>query len=91
MFCLFNILPIYPLDGFRVLQIYCNPNSKFMTFMVRYSSRILLGLILLGYIGDLFNAYYIDILGMYIRITSGAIGSIFNMFWTWILGGILPL
>jgi Zn-dependent protease len=56
----FNLLPISPLDGFRLVAAFA-PNSKFTYFMSRYGSFILLGIII---IGSIIPAA--DILGMYI-------------------------
>lgn len=39
---IFNILPIYPLDGFSFLSTFLRPNNKFLQFMQRWGSLILL-------------------------------------------------
>lgn len=49
-FALFNILPLYPLDGYRLLSCFVNERNGFMTFLRRYSLYILLGFIVLNYI-----------------------------------------
>lgn len=49
-FALFNILPLYPLDGYRFISCFVNENKGFMTFLRRYSLYIMLGLIILDYI-----------------------------------------
>ena len=38
----FNILPIYPLDGFNFIKSFCKDGNKFVSFMYRYGSFILL-------------------------------------------------
>lgn len=43
----FNLLPFYPLDGYRVLELILKPNSKFLEFMYKYSTIILI--LLLGF------------------------------------------
>jgi len=54
----FNILPIYPLDGFRVIEsLSSKPKNSFLEFMRRYSWAILLLLILFTYIFDLYFTY----------------------------------
>lgn len=44
--CLFNLLPIFPLDGFNILQSLTKGNNGFVNFMRRYGSFVLLALIL---------------------------------------------
>jgi Zn-dependent protease len=41
----FNILPIYPLDGFRIVETYSRPNNGYVRFMYRYSTIILIMLV----------------------------------------------
>lgn len=38
----FNLLPIYPLDGFNCIATFMKPTNKFLQFMRRYGSWILL-------------------------------------------------
>lgn len=47
MFAFFNLLPIYPLDGFRFVEAFSKPYSKFVSFMKRYGFYILLVVIIL--------------------------------------------
>lgn len=49
-FALFNILPLFPLDGYRLLSCFVDENKSFMVFLRKYSLYILLGLIVLNYI-----------------------------------------
>lgn len=44
----FNLLPIYPLDGFRVVEAVCKYDNKYVSFMRRYGSYILLIVVLVG-------------------------------------------
>ena len=53
----FNILPIYPLDGFKVVETFSKPNNGFIEFMRRYSRIILLVLILFTYVFDIYFTY----------------------------------
>lgn len=43
----FNILPIYPLDGFNFVATFCRYDNKYVNFMHRYGSFVLLGVVLL--------------------------------------------
>lgn len=39
---IFNLLPIYPLDGFNFLRSFMKPNNKFVLFMEKFGSLVLL-------------------------------------------------
>ena len=43
----FNILPIYPLDGFKLVENYTKYGNSYVNFMYKYGSFILLGIILI--------------------------------------------
>jgi len=47
MLMLFNLLPIFPLDGFNLLRSFTKPNNKFMDFSMRYSMFLLLGFLMI--------------------------------------------
>ena len=53
----FNLLPIYPLDGFRVIEIYAKPDSGFVNFIKRYSRIILIVVVLFTGILDYYFAF----------------------------------
>lgn len=44
----FNLLPIYPLDGFKAIATYMKHDNKFLLFMERYGSFVLLAVIITG-------------------------------------------
>lgn len=46
VFAFFNILPIYPLDGFRVVEACTKPGNGYVEFMKRYGFFVLLALLL---------------------------------------------
>ena len=52
---IFNILPIYPLDGFSFLEAFLRYDNKFVVFMRQYGIIILLVLMLTGIISLLMN------------------------------------
>ncbi len=64
MLAFFNILPIYPLDGFRLLEVFLKPNNRYSAFMYRYGFYCLIGLLLLGNVFRRLGLYYLDIFGM---------------------------
>lgn len=45
-FALFNILPLYPLDGYRLIASFVDEHNGFLTFLRRYSLYIMLALVL---------------------------------------------
>jgi len=46
MLMLFNLLPIFPLDGYNVLVSFTKPNNSFMRFMRQYSMFVLMGVLM---------------------------------------------
>lgn len=54
-FALFNILPIYPLDGFNAISAYAKYDNKYVSFMRNYGYIVLMILLLTG----LFSYVYI--------------------------------
>ena len=75
-FACFNILPLYPLDGYRLLSCYIPQDNAFLTFLRRYSTYILLGFIVLGYV---FPA--ISPLSRFINWGQTTLGGAFESFW----------
>lgn len=62
----FNLLPIYPLDGFHVLECFTRYDNKYCQFMRRYGTLVLLGFMLLSSVlGQIL--WYLDIFGMYMN------------------------
>lgn len=45
----FNLLPVYPLDGFRVCEAFLKPTNGYLKFMYRYGNFVLIGLLVLSY------------------------------------------
>lgn len=61
MLAFFNLLPIYPLDGFRLLNVFLKPGNKFSEFMYRYGSFCILGLVVLGNVFRAVGLGYLDV------------------------------
>lgn len=78
----FNLLPIYPLDGFRLYESLSTKRGKFYYFVTRYSFYILIGVLLLGYASDIFGIWWLDILNVAMRQISRPI----IYLWSLILG-----
>lgn len=76
MFAFFNILPIYPLDGFRIVEAYSKPYNKYVEFMQRYGYIIMLVVVFTG------------ISSLYLNYTAGMLSQLIYKvtykFFTWI-------
>ena len=72
--CIFNLLPIYPLDGFNFLSTFLRYDNKFVQFMYKYGFIILLIAILPFFAGN-------SILGYFYNYVIGWISSGFFAFW----------
>lgn len=60
----FNLLPIFPLDGFNAIKSICRYNSKFVNFMYRYGTIILLVIIITPFFDFVYQAitgYFTDV------------------------------
>lgn len=85
----FNIIPIYPLDGFRVVEIFTRQGNKFCAFMRKNGQYILWGLVGLSFLVSMANSYaslpywfsFIDILGTYLGFFVGNVSSGFSALW----------
>lgn len=85
----FNLIPVYPLDGFRVLEVIFskNPDNKFLLFMRRYGQVILIIMIVINYLTDYVPFLsYIDLFGFLMSFLTGIIGYPIELFWVWIFG-----
>ena len=77
-FALFNILPLYPLDGYRLLSSFVNENNGAMTFLRRYSLYIMLGFIILNSVSVI---SFVSPLYWYLSKFGGLIQEGFDNFW----------
>lgn len=68
LFC-FNLIPVYPLDGFNALKSMFRLNNKFLNFMYRYGNIILILIIITPF----FDIFY--------NIVTGFITDTFFGFW----------
>lgn len=75
---LFNLLPLFPLDGYRLLSCFVSENNGYMRFVRRYSLYIMLGLIVLDAL-PVISDY--SPLNLYIGTVGGWIQQGFIAFW----------
>ena len=90
-FCVFNLLPFYPLDGFRVLDALDKRRGKVTRFLRQYGYYILLFLIAESFICNLFVRFgvyqmdYFNILGWVMQFATDILGWPIMALW-----GLLP-
>ncbi len=80
-FFVFNLLPLYPLDGFRVVEVLCNGRGKIYEILRKYGTYILLGLFGLSILSDITGVVYIDILGFVLRRLTDYVSYPIIAFW----------
>ena len=84
-FCIFNLLPFYPLDGFRMVDALSTHRGKFYWFLRRYGYYILLGLVFIHFIaGRIPYLYVVDVLGYVLGFAKSIFGAPITLFWGWI-------
>ena len=76
---LFNILPIYPLDGFNFVTSFMKADNKFIQYNVRNGFKILLGILLATVLIDLLFGFdildfYLSLIYNYIYVPIGLLG-----------------
>lgn len=95
-FAFFNLLPIFPLDGFRLIESFTHYGNKFCAFMRTNGQYILWGLVGLHFIITSAYSYvrlpywfqYIDVLGTYLNFFVGNVRWAFNAFWGLMVPGV---
>lgn len=88
----FNLLPLYPLDGFRVVESFMRQVNPVRRFLREYGQVILIILVVESFICDLMVRYgvswaeYADILGYILYFATDIIGYPIQAAWGWIAG-----
>ena len=86
-FCVFNLLPFYPLDGFRIIDALDRKRGKAYQFLRQYGQYILLGLIFISIMAERLPILnYINILDYILSFAINIFGMPITLFWNWILG-----
>ena len=73
----FNLLPIYPLDGFRVVETLAKPDNKYVNFMYKHGAQVMLAFLLICFILGRFIPQ-LDILSNIIRLVRKGLDWIFT-------------
>lgn len=86
-FSAFNLLPFYPLDGFRIIDALNKKSGKVYRFLRQYGQYILLGLIMISVLADRIPMLnYINILDFVLSFAINILGKPITLFWNWIFG-----
>lgn len=82
-FFAFNLLPVYPLDGFRLIDTFLTKRGEVYDFLLKYGQRVLFGLILLSFIADAIDQlYFLDIFGYFMQFAIEILGYPITAFWS---------
>ncbi len=78
----FNLLPLHPLDGFRVIEAFTRYNNRAVMFFRKYGQYFLLALVGISIIVDIFNLpFWLDPLGTYVSYCISGVRWVFGKFW----------
>lgn len=81
-FFFFNLLPIHPLDGFRVIEAFTRYNNRAVAFFRKFGQYILLALVGVSIIADIFGLpIWCDPLGAYIYYCRRGVMWLFEKAW----------
>ncbi len=84
-FCVFNLLPFYPLDGFRMVDALHTRGGKIYEFLRQYGYYILLGLMLVSMLAERIPYLAaIDVLSYFTWFATNILGKPITLFWNWI-------
>lgn len=76
----FNLFPIYPLDGFNAVSSYLRYENKFVVFMKKYGTLILLGFLIS--LDIVYAVWEIDLLSYLCYYITWPM----TQFWSWVFG-----
>jgi len=74
MLAFFNLLPIYPLDGYRIIDSFCRFDNKFLEFMRRYSTIIYILILITGVYSVLYSYTMGYAISWLVQIFSNILG-----------------
>ena len=81
-FCVFNLIPLAPLDGWRVVEALNRRHGRVYRFFERYGSIILLILIAIHFVSGYFTVLgYIEILGYILDFAVNIVAWPITAFW----------
>lgn len=77
----FNLIPVYPLDGFRVYDAIAVRRGKTYYFLRNNGFYIMIGILVLGVVADFTGLYWLD----FINVATGLIGNGIIKIWSLVL------
>lgn len=87
-FFVFNLIPVYPLDGFRALDAVTTKRNRVYWFLRTKGIYVLYALFALSIIADFTNLPQLDILGNVLSICVGFISKPITLLWDLIFFGV---
>lgn len=81
VFFVFNLIPVYPLDGFRIVDVFSKRRNSLYWFLKTKGIYVLYGLFILSLVADFTGLYYLDILGYSINLAVRYIQLPITLLW----------
>lgn len=81
VFCVFNLIPIFPLDGFRVVDSFVKRRNKFYYNYKTYGIYVLYALVFMSFLADWTGLYYLDVLGIAVNFLVSYASVPITAFW----------
>lgn len=81
VFFVFNLIPVYPLDGFRAYSALTKKRGKIYYFLRNKGIFVLYVLFFLSIVSDYTELYYLDVLGIFINFIVGYLQYPITLFW----------
>lgn len=78
-FCVFNLLPLYPLDGFRIVEAISKKRGAVYRFLRNYGYYILIGLIAESFICEVFFDLTYHPIFLYLNVLDIVMGFLSNI------------
>lgn len=88
-FFIFNLIPVYPLDGFKVLDALNTTRGPIYRFLSEKGIYILYTLFGLRILADITGLWFIDIFGYAMRFLISYLQKPITLFWNLIFGVVL--
>ena len=86
-FFVFNLIPVYPLDGFRIVDVFAKKRGSVYQFLRNYGYFVLLGLMLLSSIAARVpSLYFLNVFRYFMQFVTNIVGFPISAFWTFIFG-----
>ena len=84
-FCVFNLIPVFPLDGFRLIDTFVKKRGKVYAFLRQYGYYALLGLVLLSSLSRTNSSLsFLNVFGYCMNFATDFFGYPITAFWNFI-------